>query len=462
MEEQEARRPVPADRRPARRRRHDLADPVPRRVAPLQRGRARGRLRARRHGARRDRLGLAAGDQRAGLRAQRPRPVAVDVHRAARVPARGAARRLRRGGDDHQALRRAVLGDPADVAVGRPGLDAGQAPAIEAALVKEVGTRFEQDLVEALRVAAETELDQGRSLFGELLAEAVLTSPKYTLQGGTTEILRSVAAKAQGASRSGGWSSAANAVGERERGRDDRAMLVEVATGLFRDRCTPRTSSPRRTGWATGCGRRWSSPASRTCRCPRRPAGRRRHRRRVRAAHRGRAVRRAGAGGDRAAGRLAAGRGRSRAAGGPAVGGGRPGDVVELSGGPGSWKLTARVQRVPWGGRSERVALFATVGGDHHVVSAPVASAEVTAGHNLAVEPRDTLTWDDAALPDDAVGVAPAEGGRLRAAAARSAEPGGADLRRAGAGGELTVRYTGSGTSSAARSPGSRQCRLIS
>jgi hypothetical protein len=75
-------------------------------------------------------------------------------------------------------------------------LDAGAAPAIEAALVKEVGTRFEQDLVEALRIAAETELDQGSgSLFGELLAEAVLTSPKYTLQGGTTEILRSVAAK---------------------------------------------------------------------------------------------------------------------------------------------------------------------------------------------------------------------------------------------------------------------------
>ena len=75
-------------------------------------------------------------------------------------------------------------------------LDAGEAPAVEAALVKEVGTRFEQDLVEALRDAAETELDQGAdSLFQALLAEAVLTSPSYTLRGGTTEILRSVAAK---------------------------------------------------------------------------------------------------------------------------------------------------------------------------------------------------------------------------------------------------------------------------
>lgn len=75
-------------------------------------------------------------------------------------------------------------------------LDGGEAPAIEAALVKEIGTRFEQDLVEALRGAAETELDQGSgSLFLALLAEAVLTSPSYTLRGGTTEILRSVTAK---------------------------------------------------------------------------------------------------------------------------------------------------------------------------------------------------------------------------------------------------------------------------
>ena len=78
-------------------------------------------------------------------------------------------------------------------------LDAGEAPAIEAALVKEIGTRLEQDLVEALRGAAETEVDQGSgTLFQQLLAEAVLTSPKYTLQGGTTEILRSVAAKGLG------------------------------------------------------------------------------------------------------------------------------------------------------------------------------------------------------------------------------------------------------------------------
>lgn len=75
-------------------------------------------------------------------------------------------------------------------------LDAGQAPAVEAALVKEIGTRFEQEVVEVLRAAVETEIDPtSGSLFEDLLAEAVLTSPSFTLRGGTNEILRSVAAK---------------------------------------------------------------------------------------------------------------------------------------------------------------------------------------------------------------------------------------------------------------------------
>ncbi|MCV2488303.1 acyl-CoA dehydrogenase family protein [Geodermatophilus sp. YIM 151500] len=78
-------------------------------------------------------------------------------------------------------------------------LDAGEAPAVEAALVKEIGTRFEQEVVEALRAAVETELDAGSaSLFEALLAEAVLTAPSYTLRGGTNEILRGVAAKGLG------------------------------------------------------------------------------------------------------------------------------------------------------------------------------------------------------------------------------------------------------------------------
>lgn len=75
-------------------------------------------------------------------------------------------------------------------------LDNGQAPAIESALVKDIGTRFEQRVIETLRTAAETEVGPAQgSTFELLLAEAVLTGPTFTLRGGTTEILRSIAAK---------------------------------------------------------------------------------------------------------------------------------------------------------------------------------------------------------------------------------------------------------------------------
>jgi len=78
-------------------------------------------------------------------------------------------------------------------------LDAGEAPAVEAALVKDLGTKFEQEVIEVLRAAVEAEIDPaGRTLFEQLLAEAVLTGPSFTLRGGTTEVLRSVASKGLG------------------------------------------------------------------------------------------------------------------------------------------------------------------------------------------------------------------------------------------------------------------------
>jgi acyl-CoA dehydrogenase len=176
---------------------------------------------------------------------------------------------------------------------------------------------------------------------------------------------------------------------------DDRAMLTEVATGLFRDRCTPEdVVAAEQSGWSD---RLWSALVESGFPYVSVPeeAG--------------------GSGGDVAdacallsvAGRFAApvplaesglfGGWALAAAGlalpdGPlSVAVGRPDDVVEVSGGPGSWRLTARVRRVPWGGRSERVALLAAVGGQWYVVSAPTASARATGGRNLAAEPRDTL-----------------------------------------------------------------------
>ncbi|TQM02122.1 acyl-CoA dehydrogenase family protein [Pseudonocardia kunmingensis] len=75
-------------------------------------------------------------------------------------------------------------------------IDRGEAPAIESALVKDIGTTFEQEVIEVLRAAAGTEIDPQRgSLFERLLAQAILTGPSFTIRGGTTEVLRSIAAK---------------------------------------------------------------------------------------------------------------------------------------------------------------------------------------------------------------------------------------------------------------------------
>jgi alkylation response protein AidB-like acyl-CoA dehydrogenase len=78
-------------------------------------------------------------------------------------------------------------------------IDAGGTPAAEAALIKEMGTRFEQDVVSAVRELLDRELVCGmqpaQSLFERLLRRAVLESPSFTIRGGTNEVLRSVAAK---------------------------------------------------------------------------------------------------------------------------------------------------------------------------------------------------------------------------------------------------------------------------
>jgi alkylation response protein AidB-like acyl-CoA dehydrogenase len=75
-------------------------------------------------------------------------------------------------------------------------IDRGEAPSVESALVKELGTRFEQDVLAAVSdlVAVEPTVEDG-DLFVRVLVAATLTAPSFTVRGGTIEILRSVAAK---------------------------------------------------------------------------------------------------------------------------------------------------------------------------------------------------------------------------------------------------------------------------
>lgn len=75
-------------------------------------------------------------------------------------------------------------------------IDRGEAPALESSLVKELGTRFEQDVVDGVNdlTSVEPTLEDD-DLFVRVLVAATLTSPSFTVRGGTIEILRSVAAK---------------------------------------------------------------------------------------------------------------------------------------------------------------------------------------------------------------------------------------------------------------------------
>jgi len=74
----------------------------------------------------------------------------------------------------------------------------GEAPEIAAALVKDVGTRLENEIIEVARLLVATEPDPGDAGYAGLLAHAVLHAPGFTIRGGTNEILRSVVARGLG------------------------------------------------------------------------------------------------------------------------------------------------------------------------------------------------------------------------------------------------------------------------
>lgn len=78
----------------------------------------------------------------------------------------------------------------------------GGTPSVEAALVKDLGTIYEQEVVATLQALVDDDPDPGSSsLFESLLAQALVVSPSFTIRGGTTEVLRSVAARSLRRSR---------------------------------------------------------------------------------------------------------------------------------------------------------------------------------------------------------------------------------------------------------------------
>lgn len=78
-------------------------------------------------------------------------------------------------------------------------LEAGASADVAAALVKDLGTRYENEVIDAARLLVTIPPDQdSESDFARLLAEAILHAPGFTLRGGTNEILRGVVARGLG------------------------------------------------------------------------------------------------------------------------------------------------------------------------------------------------------------------------------------------------------------------------
>jgi len=79
-----------------------------------------------------------------------------------------------------------------------PGADAGHSPDLgtEAALVKDMGTFYEREIIDAARLLAAVEpTPDATNTFERYLAETIVCTPVATIRGGTTEVLRTLIAR---------------------------------------------------------------------------------------------------------------------------------------------------------------------------------------------------------------------------------------------------------------------------
>jgi alkylation response protein AidB-like acyl-CoA dehydrogenase len=74
-------------------------------------------------------------------------------------------------------------------------MDAGRAPAGEAAVLKYLGTTFERDVVDTARTVSEVVPVPGGDGFAGLLAQAQLAAPGFSIRGGTDEMLLTVVSR---------------------------------------------------------------------------------------------------------------------------------------------------------------------------------------------------------------------------------------------------------------------------
>ncbi len=78
-------------------------------------------------------------------------------------------------------------------------LQSGEQPLNEAAIVKDLGTRYEQDLPNVARTLFPAEPELGAvDAYVSILARGIMNAPRLSIQGGTREILRGIIARGLG------------------------------------------------------------------------------------------------------------------------------------------------------------------------------------------------------------------------------------------------------------------------
>jgi hypothetical protein len=78
-------------------------------------------------------------------------------------------------------------------------LQNGENPALQAALVKDLGALVEQEIPEIARLLIDVEPSvASRDDFSATLAYVMLHAPSFSLRGGTREILRGIIARGLG------------------------------------------------------------------------------------------------------------------------------------------------------------------------------------------------------------------------------------------------------------------------
>lgn len=278
-------------------------------------------------------------------------------------------------------------------------LDSGGNPAVEAALVKDLGSSHEQEIVAVLQRLHGAPADpDSHDLFESLLAEAVLAAPSYTIRGGTVQILRSVAVKGL---RVGG---PVTALGE--------ALLQETLDKLLVARMDePGGESPEGAQWSprlwdrlAAAGIPWVGVAEEAGGSGGEPAD-------VAAIIRIAAYRSAPVPlAECLAGAMVLAMAGQTVPTGPLT---IAADRLRLTETGDGWRVTGVLNRVPWGAVSDRVVCLATddrVGADPgrtYVIALPRAAAEIEPGRNLADEPRDRMRVDGWLLDASDIAVLP-------------------------------------------------------